>query len=163
MLPPAFRCGGSCPAGKWPSRCRPRSESVSQGAECAARPVRRFVYTYSQCADLGPGPGEAVTNLSVISRATTRAELCSLRAELCSGNAAAVASVAATVAGVAAAAVDAAATASVAFVAPAVSVAGEIAFFLKFLGIPKFLPKIPNFLPKSFAGRYYELRAISGG
>ena len=37
------------------------------------------------------------------------------------------------------------------------------AFFLKFLGIPKFLPRIPNFLPKHLAGRYYELRAISGG
>ena len=79
VFPPAFRCGGSCPAGEWPSRCRPRSESVSPEAGCAARPVRRFVYTYSQCAVLGPGPGEAAFTLLVFFRTTPRAELCSLR------------------------------------------------------------------------------------
>ncbi len=53
------RCG-SRPDGEWPSRCRPRSESVSPEAGCAARLDRRYVYTYSQCTDPGLGPGEAV-------------------------------------------------------------------------------------------------------
>jgi hypothetical protein len=58
--PVAYRRCGSRPDSEWPSRCRPWSESLSPGAGCAARLDRRYVYAYSQCADPGLGPGEAV-------------------------------------------------------------------------------------------------------
>jgi hypothetical protein len=72
------RRGGSYPVDAWPSRRWPRSESVSPG--CAARPDRRVVHTYSQCAVPGPGRGPArLFHLVSFLRTTTRGGLCSLR------------------------------------------------------------------------------------